>query len=332
MENNTNPLNWKDKKILNELDINARQSASEIGKKTRISKQVVIYRINNMIKEGLIKEFITFLDIKKLGYTFYDIFFKLKYSSETEEKRIINAIKNIPEVGWFISCRGEWNMAVCVLAKDPLNFNKILEKILRIFEDKLIDYNFFIVIEASQFPYKKILNISPQKNNLNKKAHLGENLELKITKDDYKILKELTKDARINLVSLVDKLNISLDRVRYSIKKLENSGVIQAYKPLLNINKLGYLWHVILIQFNYCPEKRKEEFIHFLESLPQTFYLVKGVGNWSLMFELHTDNIEEMEKTRNLIVSKFEDVIREEKVLQILNEHKCIFLPTEITA
>ena len=42
-------LSWKERKILKELDLDARQSASAIGDKLKMSKQVVNYHVENMI-------------------------------------------------------------------------------------------------------------------------------------------------------------------------------------------------------------------------------------------------------------------------------------------
>ena len=47
-------LDVKDKKILAELDTNARQSNSQIGKKVKLSKEVIKYRIDKMIEAGII--------------------------------------------------------------------------------------------------------------------------------------------------------------------------------------------------------------------------------------------------------------------------------------
>lgn len=318
-------LDWKDKKILRELDINARQSFSEIARKTRISKQTVIYRINNLVKTGIIKQFITYIDSKSLKYTFYDIFFKIKYCTTKEEKNLIELIKKVPEAGWFVSSRGEWNLIICLMAEDPIKFNSYLENILEILGDKVIDYDFFIVIDASQMLYKEILGELSDKF---KQTYLGKDLDIKLKISDYKILRGLAVNSRIPLIDLAEKLKLSIEGVRYSIKKLENLGIIQAYKPLLDISKLGYLWNIILIKFNYCTENKKEEFIEFLKSQKQVFYLVNGVGNWEMMIETHTRNIQELEEMRKLIASKFENIIRDERVIQVIKEHKCVFIPT----
>jgi len=268
---------------------------------------------------------VNFTEAHSLGYTFYDIFFKLRYCSKQEENKIINAISKMQEVGWFVSSRGEWHLVVCIMSKSPEDFKKSLDKVLEILGEKVIDYDFFIVIEASQLQYKEVLEDTGSKKPKN--TYLGKQAEIKLKKADATILEKLATNCRCSLVDLAEQTNLTIERVRYAIKKLENLGIIQAYKPLINTNKLGYIWNIMLIQFHNCPEKKKQEFMDFLKNLKQVFYIVKGVGNWSLMTEFHTKNIQELDNIRSIISSKFENIIRDERLVQVINEHKCVFLP-----
>ena len=56
-----NKIDKKDMKILANLFVNSRQSDSSIAKKVRLSKQVVNYRIKNLIDKGIIKTFRTII-------------------------------------------------------------------------------------------------------------------------------------------------------------------------------------------------------------------------------------------------------------------------------
>ena len=47
-------LDLKDKRILKELFVNARMPYSTIGKKVGLSKEVVHYRVNRLMKIGLL--------------------------------------------------------------------------------------------------------------------------------------------------------------------------------------------------------------------------------------------------------------------------------------
>ena len=48
-------LDIKDRKILAELDKNSRQSLKKIGKKVRLSPEVVFHRMKKLEKSGVIK-------------------------------------------------------------------------------------------------------------------------------------------------------------------------------------------------------------------------------------------------------------------------------------
>ena len=55
-------IDLKDRKILYHLDLDCRQSLTQIGKKVGLKKDVVAYRIKRMQDEGLILHFSTFID------------------------------------------------------------------------------------------------------------------------------------------------------------------------------------------------------------------------------------------------------------------------------
>jgi len=61
-------INFKDRKILYEFDLDCRQSFRSIGKKIGLSKDIVNTRINKLEKNGIIKCYYTMIDSYKLGY------------------------------------------------------------------------------------------------------------------------------------------------------------------------------------------------------------------------------------------------------------------------
>ena len=52
-------IDVKDRKILYQLDLNSRQSLNTIGSNVRLTKTVVQYRIDRLVKTGIIKNFYT---------------------------------------------------------------------------------------------------------------------------------------------------------------------------------------------------------------------------------------------------------------------------------
>ena len=48
-----------------------------------------------------------------------------------------------------------------------------------------------------------------------------------------------------------------------SLKNLQKNKIIGGFKPKINIEKLGYQWHLLLLQFQNITDQRKKEFIDF---------------------------------------------------------------------
>lgn len=90
---NKNIIDEKDRKILVELDKNARQTDSEIAKKVGLSKQVANYRIQNLVKRGIITNFYTILNTGLLGLNSYYIFLQLEKINKQKRKTVVRKNK-----------------------------------------------------------------------------------------------------------------------------------------------------------------------------------------------------------------------------------------------
>src|SRR3990167_8777568 len=91
---NAEEMDNYDKKIMFELDINARASASSIAKKIRLPKETVNFRIKRLLKNKYIKYFYTIINASRFGYQYYRIFFKFNKITHEIEERIIRYLRN----------------------------------------------------------------------------------------------------------------------------------------------------------------------------------------------------------------------------------------------
>ena len=82
-----------DKQILGILLENSREYVTKIGKRIKLRRENVNYRINRMIKEGLIKEFNTVISEKALGLTHYVVFLELINLHQNTERTILEYLK-----------------------------------------------------------------------------------------------------------------------------------------------------------------------------------------------------------------------------------------------
>jgi DNA-binding Lrp family transcriptional regulator len=141
-------LDVTDKKILFELENNSRQPLANIAKKVKISKQSLNYKINRLSSHDVINHYVTILDTRKLGYTFYLTFIQLNNCSPEIENKIINYLGSLPEVNWLVDCMGKWDLIVGFLVKDPVEIQKAYEIIIDKFGKYFLEKDLLIVIDA----------------------------------------------------------------------------------------------------------------------------------------------------------------------------------------
>ena len=73
-----------DKKLLTILQDNARESASEISRKTGYNENTIRYRIERLKKSGVIKEFTALLNPRLIGLPFAAIMMITTEPNQTE--------------------------------------------------------------------------------------------------------------------------------------------------------------------------------------------------------------------------------------------------------
>ena len=130
-------LDAKDRKILSELDMNARQPVSKLAKKVRLSREVVNYRIKNLEKRGVIKGYYTAIDLTKIGFIFCRFFIKFQNTSEKKEQEIIAYLRNTTKVGWLYTIDGSWDIAFAIDVRDVSEIEEFYDELVSKFGNYL---------------------------------------------------------------------------------------------------------------------------------------------------------------------------------------------------
>jgi len=116
-------LDKTNRKILAELDKNCRIPTTKLAKIVNKSRQAVEYRINQMVKQGVITSFNASFNPHKMGYKLYKIYLKLRNIPE-EKERLFGYLRQSGLVYWIGECSGTWDLIFGFFAKsDYIFFN-----------------------------------------------------------------------------------------------------------------------------------------------------------------------------------------------------------------
>jgi Lrp/AsnC family transcriptional regulator, leucine-responsive regulatory protein len=125
MNNKTKSLDNLDKKILKELQLNARISVSEIGRRVGLSTPAVTERISKLEQEDFIQGYQTKVNYDKLGLA-VKVFIHFK-SISLKHTDIVKMIDAIPQVVEWHTITGDSCALLKVVVATTIELEKVIE-------------------------------------------------------------------------------------------------------------------------------------------------------------------------------------------------------------
>ncbi|MCK4589030.1 MAG: Lrp/AsnC family transcriptional regulator [Nanoarchaeota archaeon] len=317
-------LDLKDKKILFELDKNSRISLSDLGRKVRLSKEVVFHRINNLVERGFILRFQTVISTYRLGYQSYKIYFKLQNMTQEIRKQIQEFFMKHSLVYWIGNCQGRWDLIIASWSRNIKDFGDLEDEILNKFSNYILEKEVTISRKSVQYNRRWFYHDKLEPVEMS----YGEDLEeIKLDEVDFEILKNIANNARIKITELAKKLKVSVTVVRYRLKQLEKNKVIIGYKYALNPRLLNYETCKSFVFLKNITAEKKKSLINYCKLNPNIINTVQTIGPWDLEIELEVENFEQYYQIMNEIQEKFNEIIKSYESVLFSSEPKQSFVP-----
>lgn len=324
-------IDAKDKRIINELWTDARQSDSRIAKKVGLSREVVSYRINRLEKLGAIKSHICLVDTAILGYSTFHVYVRLKNFDFDKENEIISIIKSNPYVKWLISMSGQYDLFFVMIARSRAEFDKHLTDLYSKFSENVSEsmiLNSVKLLKDVDFFYQDKAN--EMKSNENKSKE--ETIEMQpgetvadLDALDYEILKAISTNARINSVDIVKSVKkITAEAISYRIKKLQEAGIIRGFRVVLDYGKLGFLWYKLLLNLSEMPSQLESKLKEFLRRNKKVIYADKTHGEWNIRLELLVENHDDFHKELINIRKLLASYLNRYELMVIFGDHTMV--------
>jgi len=314
-------LDVKDRKILYELDLDSRQSFSQLGKKVGLHKDVVAYRVKKLQEKSIITKFYTGLRAHKLGHS--PVKFYLTYQNITPKIKqdIIDYLVMSPYTATVHSAEGQYDLVVICEVENIPKFYDIWTNIINKYKDffsnqilcihnKLIEYNkIFLLDEKTDKKDDRILFVSS-----------SDDRNAEIDSLDKKILDLLAPNSRITTIEIAQKLKSTVNTINSRIKKLVKTGVIQRYTINIDWPKIGYQWFKADIILR-DPEKI-QQIADFIENNPNLLYKISSIGYVDLELMFILNNANQLHQIMEDLSSKFPNTIENYKYFSTTKTHK----------
>lgn len=120
-----------DLNILDELQKNGRLTNKELAAAVHLSPTPTFERVKRLEREGYIRKYVAVLDADKLECGFVAFcYLKMKQHTYENAMRIIEAMKDIPEIAECYNISGDYDFLLKIYTRDMKTYQKFLLRIL----------------------------------------------------------------------------------------------------------------------------------------------------------------------------------------------------------
>jgi len=301
-----NKIDKIDRKIIYELDINARIPVTQLSRKLHLSREKVNYRINNLVKKGIIRKFVTMINPTKLGYSVYKMFFKFQNLDKEKEKQMISYLTKNDYIYWIASAQGRWDLNMTIFAKDINHFDEILSDFVSKYGKYILEQEFNTTLKIGILSKNWILE---KEKAIRKLVMFGDRVEnILIDKIDVEILRILANNGRMNSTEIARKIKSTERKVIYRMKNLEKVGIILGYTTSLNLELLDMQFFKATIDWKLLSHEEKDKLIEYCKSNPNLGFFVFCVGSWPFEAEFIVKNNKQFYEIIGDIRQKFPEI------------------------
>ena len=314
-------LDMLDKKVMYELDLNARASVSEIAKKVRASKETVNFRVKRLLKEGYIKGFYTVFNTAKLGYFYHKTFLKYHRTTPEIETKIIEYIRNHKNCAYLGSCEGPYDLIFLIMVKNSRQFKDFLIDFKDKFGEYILEKEVHTVLTTHRLNEKFLFAGKTTKHSFYQDEISSYHVDI----IDMKIMQILSTEARMSLIDLGKRIKVDPKVIKYRIKKLEKEGILIAYTSAPNFDKLKLQF----IQLNFSLKNLKTipSIIEFFDRTNKCLFALELLGKYDLTIEIHVENDRILRQILENFKKQFVDQYNDYDVFNIYKEHVVTWLP-----
>jgi DNA-binding Lrp family transcriptional regulator len=318
----TEKIDLYDRKLLYELDKDSAASLANLSRKLRKSKQFILYRMKKLESAGIITGYHAIVDMSKLGYFTFRVYFKFQQMSEADGKAFVEHVKaKLAQVWTITSMHGKWDYALFLGVKTISEFHVIWDDIMLAYKKNIKAYNVAVYAPIYNFNRKFMM----EKVTDATERIYGEGEKEKINANDWKLIELYAKDVRQSALQMAKKVRMSADTVRRRIRQLETQKVIVGYKLGLNLEKLGYVSYRVDLQLTSTA--RNKEIFEYCKWHRNIYQINKSIGGADFETEVIVRDLTHLIALIDELKTKFRDVINDVDYFGFSTFHVLKYIP-----
>lgn len=311
-------LKKKDRKILAQLDADARMPVTQVAKKARISREVADYHIGKLEDDNIITGYYPVLNMGSLGYHTIRTYLRIIRATRRRHEEIMSFIDEHLGAAQIFLRDGDYDIGFISWHKDIAVFEKKLAELKKRFTQFIDDIQISILTSMKEFTRGYLGS-----------ARLGrETVRAQETADyddtDIAILRALSSDARMKAIDIAQHAGVSARVVAYRLRKLQDTGLLLGTRADIDIAKIGM--HNYYLEFQLDDLENLSSLRSEIELHENTIFTVSGLLCADFEAEMEFASKQELLAYLDELRTQF-PWIREIRYASTISYYKLSYLP-----
>lgn len=316
-------LGKKDRSILAHAEMHADLSVAEIGQQSGYREHAVRYFLDRCKEQGLITHR-TYVNLFKLGYSYYEIYFSLSSEGQAKEQEIVSALTQLDRVTWLAQIGGDYQYGLTFCAKSIHDASNYLDIFAERFGKIFYERAFATRLSFSFFGNKYLST----EREVNREFTIEPSADtVEIDAIDHEILKALAHNSDMSRKKISEKLKMPLSTLELRRRKLEEQGVLSGNYYYLKPSSVTGLAFVVLVSTRGISNQLRADFKKYCYTQRNITTLINTLGEWDFEMAVEVENAQDMHALTGEMKSLFGADLYHLKVMPLYSFLKAELYP-----
>jgi len=270
-----------DKRLLGILADDARKPIKRIASEAGVSREVADYRIKKLEKVGVIGGYQARVNLQ--NYSSYFILIQLRKITKENEIKFLHFLRNVKYPHWIGRTSGEWDVLLSFSAKTTKDLQDNIDSIRDYFGNNLKNHLLLTITDS------------------------GPAGDTKLDEKDKQILKLLCENARITNKDIGRKVKLTSEAINYRIKNLEKKKILLGYTIMINYQKLGEQFQLML-KFSNLNKDFEKELRNYFGKNEKIISFNRSAGTYDFILSVFAEDQKDFNETLRELRNKFENL------------------------
>lgn len=319
-------LDAVDKKLLLEIDFDARKSYASLARSLRMSKRGVEYKLRALERDGIITGYTPIIDLAKLGYKYFRVFIQLHSISNELKEAIERYVLQERAIGWVLWYQGTYAIGVALWVRSVTEFKESINRFYLKFGSNIKSKTESLGAEILCYKNRYLLRGRDTESRVIAECETPQELH----EVDILLLKALVKSPRAKIVELAADIGESARRTASRLRALQHKRILLGVRPNLNHQLLGKTYYKVFVDLNNLQEQTLRALGREIAADHRTIYIVKALSPHDMDIELMVDSADDLFQFIDRLHQRFPSIIKDYHAMIMTRTVKARFLPLDL--